>query len=201
MKKIEVVLATHNLHKVREIREMLKGIDHIDVLSLLNFPDYELPEETGVTFQENASLKAEHAAKALNKCVLADDSGLVVPALRGRPGVFSARFAGDDATDVKNRKKLLEEMNGMNDIERSAYFECCLVLADPKGVIKCVVAACEGMISSVEKGRNGFGYDPLFIKNGYDKTFAELDEPTKNKVSHRRKAFDKLALTLEGLRE
>ncbi len=93
---MELILATHNLHKIREIREMFKDLKHIDVLSLLNFPDYQLPEETGATFKENAGIKADHAAKALNHWVLSDDSGLVVPSLEGKPGVHSKRFAGED---------------------------------------------------------------------------------------------------------
>lgn len=198
---MELVIATHNLHKVREIREMLKDLKHVDVLSLHNFPDYELPEETGNTFEENARLKAEHAAKTLGKWVLADDSGLVVPALKGSPGVHSNRYAGEDATDAENRSKLLSEMQNLHDLQRSAYFECCLVLAGPQGVKKSVNGKVEGMIAEKEKGRNGFGYDALFIKNDYDKTFAELDELTKNRISHRRKAFDKLRGILEGLKE
>ncbi len=196
---MELVLATHNLHKIREIREMLKEIKGIDVISLRNFPDYQLPEETGETFAENAVLKAKHAAKNLNKIVLADDSGLVVPAIGGHPGVHSARYSSEDATDAENRQKLLEEMKSLNDLDRSAYFECCLTLVSPEKVTKNVSAKCEGVIGTKEKGSNGFGYDPIFIKHDYDKTFAELDEQTKNRISHRRKAFDKLIPTIESL--
>ncbi|HEY4832658.1 MAG TPA: XTP/dITP diphosphatase [Waddliaceae bacterium] len=196
---MEIVLATHNLHKVREFREMLKTLKNVDVVSLLNFPDYHLPEETGKTFCENAVLKAEHAAKALNRWVLADDSGLVVPALQERPGVYSQRYAGEDASDAENKKKLLDEMQHLVEIERSAYFECCLALASPEGLKKTVTGKCEGYIASKERGRNGFGYDPLFIKNDYKETFAELDEHTKNRISHRRKALDKLLAILEAL--
>lgn len=196
---MELVLATHNLHKIREIREMLKEIKGIDVISLRNFPDYQLPEETGKTFAENALLKAEHAAKHLNKTVLADDSGLVVPSISGQPGVYSARFSGKDATDVENRQKLLEEMQSLDGLDRSAYFECCLILISPERLTKSVSAKCEGTIGLVEKGSHGFGYDPVFIKHDYDKTFAELDEQTKNRISHRRKAFDKLIPSIESL--
>jgi XTP/dITP diphosphohydrolase len=196
---MEIVLATHNLHKVREFREMFKGLKNIDLISLLNFPDYHLPEETGKTFFENAVLKAEHASKELNRWVLADDSGLIIPALQGRPGVFSQRYAGEEASDAENKKKLLNEMENMLEIERSAYFECCLALASPEGLKKTVTGKCEGYITTQEKGRNGFGYDSLFIKNDYKETFAELDEHTKNRISHRRKALDKLLTTLEIL--
>jgi len=196
---MELIIASHNLHKIRELREMLKGIKSLDVLTLIDFPDYKLPEETGTTFKENAVLKAEHAAAKLGKWVLADDSGLVVPALGGKPGVFSKRFSGDDVTDAENRLKLLKEMKNLDDLDRSAYFECSLALAGPKGLNKEATGTVEGMIATNEKGRHGFGYDTLFIKNDYDKTFAEIEEATKNKISHRRKAFEKLSTTLETL--
>ena len=198
---MELVLATNNLHKIREIREMLKDLKHIDVLSLLSFPDYISPEETGETFLENATLKAEHAAKTLKKWVLADDSGLVVPVLNGKPGVVSRRYAGEDASDAENRKKLLEEMKSKTDYERSAYFECCLAIASPEGLKKTATGTVEGYITTAEKGRNGFGYDALFVKNEYDKTFAELEDVTKNRISHRRKAFDRIIPMLEALHE
>lgn len=196
---MEIVIASTNLHKVREFRDMLKAWKSLDVLSLLNFPSYVQPPETGTTFKENATLKAEHAAKTLNKWVLADDSGLVVPSLGGAPGVYSQRFAGEEATDAENRQKLLKLLESKQDLERSAYFECCLVLANPSGVQKCVSGTCEGSILAEERGRNGFGYDALFLKNDYDKTFAELDEATKNRISHRNKALQKLSAILETM--
>lgn len=196
---MEIVIASTNLHKIREFREMMKPFAAIDVLSLLNFPNYEpLPEEAP-SFKENAVNKAEHAARTLNKWVLADDSGLVVPALNGAPGVRSRRYAGDDATDAENRKKLLTAMASLDGHRRNAYYECCLVLASPDGMKKCVTGLCEGSILTEERGRNGFGYDSLFVKNEYDKSFAEIDESTKNRISHRHKAFEKLAPTMETL--
>jgi XTP/dITP diphosphohydrolase len=196
---MEIVIASHNLHKLREFREMLKSFKNLDVLSLVDFPDYKLPPETGTTFQQNALIKAEHAARYLNRWVLADDSGLVVPSLGGKPGVYSQRFAGDDATDSENRKKLLDDMAKLEDENRNAYFECCLVLANPQGAVKTTTGTVEGRIAVKEVGRNGFGYDPIFIKNDYTKTFAQIDEATKNKISHRRKAFEKMATKLESL--
>jgi XTP/dITP diphosphohydrolase len=195
---MEIVIASTNLHKIREFREMMKHLHRsVDLFSLLNFSMYEpLPEEAH-TFKDNAIQKAEHAAKALNKWVLADDSGLVVPALNGAPGIRSRRYAGDDATDLENRLKLLKAMEHLQDHQRNAYYECCIVLASPSGTVKHTTGLCEGSILREEKGRNGFGYDSLFVKHEYDKSFAELDESTKNRISHRYKAFEKLVPTLE----
>lgn len=196
---MELVIASRNLHKIREFRSMLKPFKAIDVLSLLNFPAYESPPEEGNTFQEIATAKAAHAAAALQKWVLADDSGLVVPALGGEPGVRSRRYAGEDASDAENRKKLLAAIKGLGELQRSAYYECSLVLAAPEGVQKCVTGTCEGVLVLEERGRNGFGYDSLFVKNEYDKTFAELPEDIKNRISHRCKALDRLTPQLESI--
>lgn len=197
---IELVIASTNIHKVREFRSLLKPFSGFDILSLSDFPHYTPPEETGKTFEENAILKAEHAAKALNCWVLADDSGLVVPALNGAPGIFSARYAGKDATDLENRKKLLEEMQHLMEEDRQAFFECAIALASASGLKKCVKGICEGTLIAKDRGGSGFGYDPLFIKHGYSKTFAELQDSVKNRISHRRKAMDKIFLTLEQVR-
>lgn len=196
---MDLVIASTNLHKIREFRDMLKRFKHIDPLSLLNFSDYKQPEEDGKTFKENALLKGLHANKILKKWVLSDDSGLVVPSLEGAPGVISRRWAGEDATDAECRSKLLKEMQHLEEHQRSAYYECCLVLVNPEGIAKCVTGTCEGIILKEERGRNGFGYDSLFLKHDYDKTFAEIDESTKNKISHRRKAFEKLVSTFETM--
>ncbi len=180
---------------------MFKALPHIELVSLHQYSHYTAPEETGLTFKENAILKAEHAAKYLNTWVLADDSGLVIPALKGEPGVRSRRYSGDDSTDAENRQKLLESMKNLNGQERTAYFECCLAIASPSGLKKYVEGVCEGTIITESRGRNGFGYDPLFIKNDYDKTFSELEEATKNRISHRRKAFERLLTFFETLKE
>jgi XTP/dITP diphosphohydrolase len=197
---MEIVIASRNVHKIREFKEMFKFLKGVDVLSLHLFQDYEAPEESGQTFQENALIKGRHAAKTLNKWVVADDSGLVVPFLKDAPGVRSSRYAGNEASDLDNRQKLLREMASFSDVERNAYFECCLALCGPTGIEKCVKGVCEGYILTEERGRNGFGYDPLFVKHEYDKSFAELDESVKNRISHRSKAFEKLIVTLEALR-
>jgi XTP/dITP diphosphohydrolase len=178
---------------------MLKGKTTFDILSCLDFPQYTPPEETEDTFEGNATLKALHAARSLKQWVLADDSGLVIPALNGAPGIYSARYAGPHATDADNRKKLLAQMQHLHDVQRQGYFECVLALASPEGIKKCVKGISEGMITSKEQGSRGFGYDPLFIKHEYGKTFAELSEEIKNRVSHRRKAIDKLLITLQQI--
>lgn len=198
---MEILLASGNLHKIREFKDMFKSLPHIELVSLHQYGNYTAPEEAGLTFKENAILKAEHAAAHLNRWVLADDSGLIVPALKGEPGVKSRRYAGDDSTDSENRQKLLEAMKHLRGQERTAYFECCLALASPSGLKKYVEGVCEGTIASEPRGRNGFGYDPLFIKNDYDKTYSELDEGTKNRISHRRKAFERLLTFFETLRD
>lgn len=200
---MELVIASRNVHKIREYREMLKRFKHLDVLSLLQFPDCPPLKETGATFQENARLKAQHTSKHLTHkdCwILADDSGLVVPLLNGAPGVLSNRYAGDDASEADNRHKLLRAMQGLTGVQRHAYYECSLIVYRPESIEKCVTAVCEGKISTEERGRNGFGYDSLFIKHDYDKTFGEMDETTKIRISHRYKAFEKLSVTLETLR-
>lgn len=196
---MEIVIASTNVHKIREFRSLLKTFKHFDVLSLLDFPAYSPLEETGETFEEIVSSKAVHAAKALNKWTLSDDSGLIVPALQGAPGIYSARYAGENATDRDNCKKLLSEMRTLQDSGRYAYFECWIAIASPEGLQKVEKGSCEGTILEKERGRNGFGYDTLFRKHEYSKTFAELDEAIKNRISHRRKAFDKISLFLESL--
>lgn len=195
---MDLIITTTNSHKFRELRALLKPLKRFDLYSLHDFPHYIPPEESGKTFEENAILKATHAASQLNKLCIADDSGLVVPSLDGAPGVLSARYAGIHATDKENRKKLLQELQGKEETQRFAYFECCMAIAGPDGLKKSVKGVCEGRLLIEERGRNGFGYDPLFIKHDYQQTFGELDESVKNQVSHRAKAFEKLLILLEG---
>lgn len=195
---MEIVLATHNVHKARELREMLKGLPFVELLTLHQYPDYRPVDEDQETFEGNALKKARHAAMTFNKPVLAEDSGLVVPAIGGKPGVISRRYAGPQATDAENRKKLLKAMEGLTDVARNAYFQCVLVFIHPSSGEKVFTGTTEGTILEEEKGSRGFGYDSLFLKHDYDKTFGEIDEATKNRISHRRKAFDKFATYLEG---
>lgn len=198
---MQLIIASRNVHKIRELRAMLKVYKFLDVLSLLDFPQYAPLPETGRTLEENAIQKATYAAKHLNQWAIADDTGLVVPALQGAPGVFSSRYAGDQATDVENRKKLLADMQHLQDPDRQAYFETWIALATPQGLKKSVRGVCEGTIQDAEKGGKGFGYDSLFVKYEYGKTFAQIEESLKNRISHRRKALDKLHLFLEALGE
>jgi XTP/dITP diphosphohydrolase len=196
---VQIVIASRNVHKIRELRSMLKIYNNLDILSLLDFPDYIPLKEGKDSMEKNVIQKALHAAKELNRLVLADDSGLIIPALKGLPGVFSARYSGSAASDVENRRKLLMEMKDIQDPHRQGYFECWLAIADSQGLKKSVCGICEGNILCEERGGKGFGYDSLFIKHEYGKSFAELDETVKNLISHRRKALDKLHLFLESL--
>ncbi len=195
----ELVIASTNIHKIREFRAMLKPDARFDLLSLCDFPEYVPPEETGQTFEENAVLKAIHAAKTLHRWVIADDSGLVVPALSGAPGIYSARYAGKNATDLDNRKKLLEQLKHLLEEDRNAYYECCIAIASPQDSKN----VREELAKERFFNRNGaevvLGYDPLFVKHGYNKSFAELEESTKNRISHRRKALDKILFSFESL--
>jgi len=199
---MKLIIASKNMHKIREIRAILrqtfKDSSKWDVYSLMDFPDYNPPAETGTTFEENAILKATHAANALQGYSLADDSGLVVPALGGKPGVLSARYSGENATDKDNRKKLLEAMQTLKEQDRDAYYECSMALASPDGLDKCVSARCEGTIVEDERGGQGFGYDSIFKKHDYNKVFAQLEEEVKNRISHRRKALDKILLHIDS---
>ncbi|MCH9612168.1 MAG: dITP/XTP pyrophosphatase [Chlamydiia bacterium] len=195
----KLLIASHNLHKILEIKSMLKGRFELDIYSLRDFPEYRAPEEGVESFEENAVAKAVNAARALGMFAIADDSGLIVPALGNRPGVTSARYAGEGATDKDNINKLIGEIEPLSVESRSAYFECRFALASPDKLLKTAKGLCEGSLITTPRGGMGFGYDPIFIKYDYSKTLAELDEDTKNRISHRRKAFDKMIPHLEEL--
>ncbi|MBF5050608.1 Non-canonical purine NTP pyrophosphatase [Candidatus Clavichlamydia salmonicola] len=198
---MDIVIASGNGYKIREFKSLLKTFPQLDVFSILDIPHYKSPEETGATIEENALIKGQAAALATGKWALADDTALVIPALNGKPGVHSARFASPTATDKENRKKLLEEMAYLvSSVERAAYFECCIVLVSPEGKLySSVYGSCEGEIIDREKGCSGFGYDPLFLKYDYNMTFGELNEEIKNRISHRAKALKQLNAKLESL--
>ncbi len=181
-----IVLATRNEGKVLEFREMLKDFP-IELRGLNDFGPIPEVVEDGETFDDNAYKKASFTAKVLGLPAISDDSGLVVEALGGAPGVRSARYAGEDADDKANIVKLLEEMQGVED--RKAAFECVVSIAVPSGAALTYEARCEGEIAQEPDGDEGFGYDPVFFCPQYDKTFARCNMEEKNKVSHRGKAL------------
>lgn len=187
--KILLVIATRNKGKTSEIRELLKDFP-IEIRNLDDFGPIPPVEEDGSTFEENAYKKASFTAKVLGFPALADDSGLTVDALDGAPGVYSARYAGEDASDEKRCAKLLKEMEGKDN--RKAAFECVISLAVPTGPALTYEARCEGLIAQQPSGSNGFGYDPVFYYPPLGKTFAELTREEKNTVSHRGKAMKEL---------
>lgn len=187
----EIFIATKNKGKVKEFQDFFAPYN-VSVTSLLDHPDLADVEETGKTFEENAILKAEQIAVRVNQTVLADDSGLVIDALDGRPGVYSARYAGEERNDQANMERVLMELKGVGDENRTARFICVLAIATPNGDTTCFTGNCEGKISTVQKGDHGFGYDPIFIPEGYELTMAQLSSQEKNKISHRKHAMDQL---------
>lgn len=187
-----IVIATRNAGKAEEFHTLFAK-EGYTVKTLFDYPEIPDVEETGTTFEENARLKAETIAQVLNQPVLADDSGLKVDALGGRPGVYSARFAGEHKSDAANNAKLLFELTDVADEERTAQFHCTLVFAEPNKESLVVEAEWPGRISRIPKGENGFGYDPLFIPDGYTQTAAEISSEEKNNHSHRGLAMAKLS--------
>ncbi len=185
-----IVLATNNQNKVREFKELLKDFP-VEIKCLKDYGPLPGVVEDGATFDDNAYKKSSHYARVLGLPCLADDSGLVVDALDGAPGVYSARWAGENATDWDNCEKLLKEMEGKKD--RSARFMCVLSLATPGGPALTWEASCEGEITTERRGESGFGYDPVFFYPPLGKTFAEISMEEKNKVSHRGKAMAEFA--------
>jgi len=196
-----LVIATRNKGKVSEFRKLLEGFD-VDIKSLQDFGPLPEIEEDGETFEDNAVKKARFAARVLGLPALADDSGLVVKALGGLPGVHSARYAGDDANDEANNRKLLQAMRGVED--REASFVCVIAIAVPRGPALIYEGICNGIITEEMRGTGGFGYDPVFYYPPLGKTFAEMSQEEKNRVSHRGKAmaelkkeFDKVLIWLK----
>jgi XTP/dITP diphosphohydrolase len=189
-----LVLATRNAGKTAEIRDLLKAFP-VQICNLEDFGPIPEIEEDGTTFDENAYKKAHFAARVLGLPALADDSGLVVEALEGAPGVYSARYAGENATDSDRCSKLLLEMEGRD--QRQAAFECVISIAVPEGPALTYQGRCEGQITHQPKGENGFGYDPVFFYPPHNKTFAEMTMAEKSKVSHRGRALQELQSEFE----
>ncbi|OQM45744.1 non-canonical purine NTP pyrophosphatase [Anoxybacillus sp. UARK-01] len=187
----QVIIATKNAGKAREF-EALFNEKGMQVKTLLDFPNCPDVEETGDTFAENARLKAEAMAAYFQQMVIADDSGLSIDALDGRPGVYSARYAGEEKDDQANIAKVLKELKGVPFEQRTARFHCTLAIAIPGRPTAIVEGTCEGYIAEEPKGENGFGYDPIFYVPEKNKTMAELPKEVKNKISHRADALAKL---------
>ena len=189
IKRRTIVIATKNKGKLKEFRSILSEA-YDDILSLADFDDIPDIEETGLSFRENAFIKAKTASDFLGMDAIGDDSGLIVDALGGAPGIYSARYAGEGASDDENNEKLLSELKGEKN--RTARFVCCIALAFASGIQEFFEGECCGQIIQEKRGRNGFGYDPVFYVPQYGKTMAELGPDTKNRISHRAKASEKL---------
>ena len=193
---MKLFLATGNQHKVKEMKKIMQDAD----VELLSQADYDgLPEvvEDRETFGGNALKKARELGNYVNLPAIADDSGLVVDALDGKPGVYSARFAGPQATDKENNKKLLKLLAEVPDEKRQAYFTCAMAFVTLDGEEEIVVGNCAGKIARQPQGESGFGYDPLFVPEGYRQSFAQLGVEVKNKISHRAKALQKMKRVLK----
>ena len=193
-----IALATHNPHKLRELARICAAWPTVwvtvDNRDPADFPDVD---ETGETYLDNASLKARAVASALGLPALADDSGIEVDALGGRPGPRSARFAGEHATDAENLRALIQGIRGVPAAGRSARYRCVAALATPDGEVVHAEAVCEGTLRTTPSGSGGFGYDPIFVPVGWDVTMAELTDEQKDRISHRGRAFRALLEILE----
>ncbi|MBZ0166014.1 MAG: XTP/dITP diphosphatase [Candidatus Omnitrophica bacterium] len=189
----ELVVATKNQGKLREIRGLLADLD-VQVTSLADYPGAPDIVEDGDSFAANALIKARIVSAYTGKLTMGEDSGLEVEALENRPGIYSARYAGADAKDDDNNRKLLEDLSGVPEEKRGARYRCCIALVEDDQVIAEVAGQCPGRITTAARGSNGFGYDPYFLIPEYGKTFGELDPAIKARISHR-------AAALKALRE
>jgi len=195
---MDLILATWNQHKIREIKGIWSDLD-LCFFSLADLPQKIIIQETGSTFSQNAIKKASQVADQVNGFVLADDSGIEVDALGGKPGVLSARFAGTNATDAQNNKKLLSALKGVPWEKRGARYRCVIVLIDLQKKIYVSEGISEGMIAFEPIGQQGFGYDPLFYVPEYEMTMAQLSPEIKNKISHRGRALNKTREIMDRL--
>jgi len=190
MDKIELLVATKNIKKLKEIKDILKGLS-LKITSLADYQGCPRIVENGRTFKENALKKAVKIARFTGKLTLGEDSGLCVDSLGGSPGIYSSRFSGKDKSDDKNNAKLLRLLGELQLNKRSAHYVCAVALADSRGRVGVVEGKCNGLIGFELKGKNGFGYDPLFIIPRYKKTFAQLSPAVKHRISHRYRALKK----------
>jgi XTP/dITP diphosphohydrolase len=196
---IPLVVATRNVKKKQEILEILGDVP-IELQDLSQYPQAPDIVEDGATFAANAQKKAAETAKALAQWVLGEDSGLVVPALGGRPGVYSARYAGKQGDDAANNARLLAELAPLPDDRRDAYYVCTAAIADPAGEVRTVVEGrCHGVILKEHRGTGGFGYDPLFLIPEWHQTFGELSPRVKHALSHRARALEQLRPVLRQI--
>lgn len=195
----QILIATKNKGKAVEFKNFFNEYD-VKTFSLLDVKeDIADVEETGRTFKENAALKAEQISNLLHSPVLADDSGLIIDALDGRPGIFSARYAGEKKSDQANIEKVLDELKFVKDHSRTARFICVLAIAVPGKKTIFREGYCEGFIAFYKKGKNGFGYDPIFIPKGYKSTMAQLSSVEKNSISHRKNAIIQLEKWIQNI--
>ena len=183
----KILLASHNKGKIAELAEILRPLG-VEIISPAQIGLELDPEETGTTFEENALIKAREYCAAANMPAVADDSGLCIDALGGEPGIYSARFGGEDLSFAEKSKLLLEKLKDVPNGERGAHFSCAMAFVAPDGREFCVNGKCCGTIDFELKGTKGFGYDPIFYVPEYDMTFAEMGEDIKNKISHRANA-------------
>jgi XTP/dITP diphosphohydrolase len=197
-KKMDLLMATHNAHKTREIQRMLG--EKFAVRDLSEHPNISKPAENGKTFEENAILKAIAASRELSSLVIADDSGLEVDALDGAPRIYSARYAGQNATDKAKIDKLLGALarQSVSIDRRTARFRCVIAVAQNCKLLRTFEGIVEGTIVDIPRGSHGFGYDPVFQPNGFDQTFGEMAPQLKNKISHRAKAIEGLRQAVRG---
>lgn len=192
-----IIFASKNRHKLVELRTLC-GIPESCIRLATEYPDAPDVEENGTTFEANALIKARALRDFTGQWALADDSGLEVDALQGEPGIFSARYAGEHGNDAANNRFLLKNLASLNQA-RTAHFTCAIALVSPDGLEYVTIGHCPGTILHVERGSNGFGYDPLFLPNGYEKTFAELPSDVKCSISHRAKAAAEMKVIMNRL--
>lgn len=192
----ELVVATKNKKKLQEIRDILSGLG-LKITSIVDYPNLPRIIENGKTFKSNAAKKALKIGSHLHKLTMGEDSGLCVNALAGRPGIYSSRFSGKNKSDAQNNAKLLRLLEGLPMSKRRSHYTCAVALADGKSLISVVEGKCFGMIARELKGSHGFGYDPLFLIPRYKKTFGQLGEGIKHKMSHRYKALKQIRRIIE----